>query len=158
MTRDEVFTALVKGSPGEEAKIAFAIASVPNAELRRKYMKVNALLFLCLNCSAIFGLLAAISIDTQQSSLFIVLRIAIPLVLSYFVYHFHGGMYRLLFFWCLFDLAELVFLGNFDTVFGLVKLFSLGVAVILSIRIALKVFPHLNFLGPKQDSLGRYLL
>ncbi len=158
MSREEIFNRQVKLAPSEAGKIAFAIASVPREELRRKYLKLNALLFLCLICSAISGFLLELPIDTEQSTIFIVLRIAIPLVLCYFVYHFHGGMYRLLFFWCLFDLSEFVVLGKFATHFGLIKLFSLAGAVILSIHIALKVFPHLNFLGPKRDNLGRYFL
>ncbi len=158
MSREEVFNHQVKLAPGEAGKIAFAIASVPREELHRKYLKLNSLLFLCLICAAISGGFLEFLIDTEQSTMFIALRIAIPLVLCYFVYHLHGGIYRLLFLWCLFDLSELVVMGKFAALIGLIKLLSLTIAVILSIYIALKVFPHLNFLGPKRDNLGRYFL
>ncbi len=158
MGREEAFHRRVSAHPQDASKIAFAIASVPKEEMRARYLRLNSVLFLILVGVSIMGFLQELPIDFQQSTIFIFLRIGLPLVFSYFVYHFHGGIYRLLGFWCLFDLLEWFLLAKFVTLFGLIKLILLVLAIVLSFFIAFKVFPNLRLLGPKTDAHGRYLL
>jgi len=97
-------------------------------------------------------------VDFQQSTLFIAIKFIVPLVFSYFVFHFHGGIYRLVGFWCLIDLAESLLLLGFTTGAGLAKIVVLTAIVVFSFFIAARVFPNLRLLGPRQNPEGRYLL
>ncbi len=157
-SREEIFRDLSNKAPQDSAKFAYCLASIPHPGLRQKYLKHNALLFVLLLILAGLSLAAEWPIDFHQSTLFIVIKILVPLVFSYFVYHFHGGMYRLLGIWCLIDLTESLLLLNFTTGAGLAKVIVLTNIVGLTFFLASKVFPNLRTIGPKQDGQGRYLL
>lgn len=157
-TREEIFNRMVKEDPGRVSKIAFAVAAVPRDKLRRQYGHFNTTLFMALIGIALTGLLVELPVHSGESTLALVLRVVMPLILSYFVFHFHGGIYRILGFWCLFDLVEHLLLGHHLSVVGAVKALLLVVSVLLAFYIARKVFSHLQFFGPKQDQLGRYFL
>lgn len=157
-SRENIFQELTADSPANAPKLAYSLASIPYAGLRSKYIKHNAFLFIFLLLLAGLSLAAEWPIDFQQSTIFIVIKILIPLVFSYFVYHFHGGVYRLLGIWCIIDLLESLLLLDFTTGVGLSKVAVLIVIIFLAFFIAAKVFPNLGILGPKKDSQGRYLL
>jgi hypothetical protein len=157
-SREEIFKNFSSKTPVDSAKFAYCLASIPHSGLRHKYLKHNAVLFILLLSLAGLSLASEWPIDFQQSTLFIVIKILIPLVFSYFVYHFHGGMYRVLGIWCLIDLTESLLLLNFTTGAGLAKVIVLILTVCLTFFLARKVFPNLRVLGPKQDSQNRYIL
>ncbi len=157
-SREEVFNEHVANHPAEAARFAYAIASVPHQHLRQKYLRLNGVLFLMLLGIAVLAVMAELPINFEESTLFIVIKTSVPLIFSYFVYHFHGGIYRLLGCWCLFDLFELVFLVKFTALAGIFKLLLLFLAACLAFIIALKVFPNLGFLGPKKNKQGAFLL
>lgn len=157
-SREKIFQDLSAKSPANAPKLAYSLASIPYEGLRSKYLKHNALLFIFVLLLAGFSLAAEWPIDFQQSTIFIVLKILIPLVFSYFVYQFHGGVYRLLGIWCIIDLSESILLLNFTTGAGLSKVAVLVAVIFLAFYIAAKVFPNLGILGPKKDSQGRYLV
>jgi hypothetical protein len=157
-SREGIFQELSRESPANAPKLAYSLACIPYEGLRSEYLKHNALLFIFLLTLAGLSLAAEWPIDFQQSTIFIVIKILIPLVFSYFVYHFHGGVYRLLGIWCVIDLSESLLLLNFTTGAGLSKVAVLIAVIFLSFYIATKVFPNLGILGPKKDSQGRYLL
>ncbi len=157
-SREDIFSELTAESPADTVKFAYCLASTPYRERRQKYLKYNALLFLLLIGLAGLSLAAEWPVDFQQSTLFIAIKFFVPLVFSYFVFNFHGGIYRLVGIWCLIDLAESLLLLGFATGAGLAKIVVLSAIVVLSFFIARRVFPNLGLLGPRQDSEGRYLL
>ena len=157
-SREEIFQTLSSKTPTESAKFAYCLASIPHSGLRHKYLKHNAILFILLLLLAGLSLASEWPIDFRQPTLFIVIKIFVPIVFSYFVYQFHGGVYRLLGIWCLIDLTESLLLLNFTTGAGLSKVIVLIMTVCLTFLIAKKVFPSLKIFGPKQDELGRYIL
>jgi hypothetical protein len=157
-SREKIFQELTRDSPANAPKLAYSLASIPYESLRSKYLKHNALLFIFLVMLAGLSLAAEWPIDFQQSTIFIVIKILIPLVFSYFVYHFHGGVYRLLGIWCIIDLFESLLLLDFTTGVGLSKMAVLIALIFLAFYIAVKVFPNLGILGPNKDSQGRYLV
>lgn len=157
-SRTDVFKKYTEQNPGESAKYAYIIASIPYPELRKKYVKFNAILFLLLLVLPCVILLSEWPIDFTESTLFLAIGLVVPCLFAYFVFQFHGGVYRLLGAWCLIDLLESLLLLEFTTPFELVKLTLLLLIVTLSFFLAHKVFSHLKFLGPRQDETGRYLL
>lgn len=157
-TREEIFQTLSGETPTDAAKFAYCLASIPHSGLRHKYLKHNAILFILLLLLAGLSLASEWPIDFQQPTIFIVIKILVPIVFSYFVFKFHGGVYRLLGIWCLIDLTESLLLLNFTTGAGLSKVVVLISMVCLTFFIAKKVFPNLKILGPKQDEQGRYIL
>jgi hypothetical protein len=157
-SREEIFQTLSGRTPTDAAKFAYCLASIPHSGLRHKYLKHNAILFILLLLLAGLSLASEWPIDFQKPTLFIVIKILVPIVFSYFVYQFHGGVYRLLGIWCLIDLTESLLLLNFTTGPALSKVVVLIITVCLTLFIAKKVFPNLKILGPKQDEQGRYIL
>ena len=156
--RPEIFKKLSDKKPADTAKFAYMLASIPYPERRRKYLKLNAILFLLLLALPCFIVMAEWPIDFKQSTLFITIQTLVPFLFSYFVYHFHGGIYRLLAAWCLIDFIESLLLLEFTTGFGLAKLTLLLVIIVISFFLGKKMFPNLRFLGPRRDAEGRYLL
>ncbi|MCP4337518.1 MAG: hypothetical protein GY799_01210 [Desulfobulbaceae bacterium] len=157
-SREEIFQTLSDETPTDSTKFAYCLASIPHSGLRHRYLKHNAILFILLLLLACFSLASEWPINFQQPTLFIVIKILVPIVFSYFVYQFHGGVYRLLGMWCVIDLTESLLLLNFTTGAGLAKVVVLIMTVCLTFFIAKKVFPNLKTLGPKQDEQGRYIL
>ncbi|MGB3210332.1 MAG: hypothetical protein WBB19_06465 [Desulforhopalus sp.] len=157
-SREEIFQEFSGKSPKNSAKFAYCLASIPHSGLRHRYLKHNALLFLLLLALSGLSLMVEWPIDFRQSTIFIAIKVLIPIVFSYFVYQFHGGVYRLLGIWCLIDLLESILLLQFTTGAGLAKVIVLLLTVSLSFFIAGKVFPNLRVIGPRQDLQGRYLL
>lgn len=157
ISRSEIFDKYSAGAPAKTVQIAYVLASIPTAGLRQKYLRLNALLFLLLLCLPVFTVLAEWPIDFSQSTLFIAIKTLVPLLLAYFVFQFHGGIYRVLGIWCTIDLLESILLQSFTTGAGLARVVLLFAIVLISFFLAKKVFPHLKILGPKQDENGRYL-
>lgn len=157
-TREEIFSNLSNKTPANSGKFAYCLASIPRRLLRTKYLKQNGTLFIFLLLLAGLSLASELPLDPQQSTLFIAIKVSVPLIFAYFVYQFHGGVYRLLGIWCIIDLVESLVLLRFTTAMDLSRVVVLGSIIIITFYIARKVFPNLRILGPKQDSQGRYLL
>lgn len=156
--RSEVFEKYSAKTPADTPKFAYMLASIPYPELRQKYLKLNAFLFLLLLCLPVFTVMVEWPIDFRESTLFIAIKTFVPLLLAYFVFHFHGGIYRILGLWCLIDLFESILLQSFTTGAGFAKVLLLSLIVLICFILSKRVFPNLKILGPRQDSQGRYLL
>lgn len=157
-TRSDIFNSLVADAPSEAGKIAFCIASVPEKELRKEYLIYNAVLCVLLLGYALLNAMSKLPVEFGESTFFIMLTSLIPLVFSYFIFRFHGGVYRLAGIWFLIDLIEKILLtGSPDGLAALILLVLFAI-VSLSFLIARRVFPNLGILGPKKDSNGMYLL
>lgn len=157
-SRVDIFNKFSAKTPADAPKFAYMLASIPYPQARRKYIVVNAILFLMLLALPVFTVMAAWPIDVKESTLFLSISLLVPLIFSYFVFHFHGGIYRLLGLWCTIDLLESILVSGFATPAGLGRTALLFCIVILSFVIARKVFPHLRFLGPRIDDQGNYML
>lgn len=157
-SRPDILKKYSEKSPGDTAKYAYMIASIPYPERRQKYVKWNAILFLLLLALPTVILLTEWPVDFTESTLFLAIRLVVPCLFAYFVFQFHGGVYRILGAWCLIDLFESLILLEFTTPFELAKLALLVLIVTLSFYLGHNVFSHLKFLGPRQDENGRYLL
>lgn len=157
-SRDEVYNMLSSAKPADAGKIAYCIASVPTHELRQKYLRFNAALCLLLLIYPVINLVSELPIDFSQPTLFILIRCVLPLVFAYFVFRFHGGIYRLAGIWFLLDLVESLLLTGAPDGMAAVKLLVLFVIVWLSFTIARKVFPNLGIIGPRKNQDGTYML
>lgn len=157
-SRIDLFRTLSEKTPSNTAKFAYCLASIPYPERRQKYLKLNAVLFLFLLLLPVFTIGAEWPIDFQQPTLFIAIKSSVPLMLAYFVFQFHGGVYRILGIWCIIDLIESALLLNFTTFAGLGKTVLLVIIIAMGLLIAKKAFPNLKTIGPKQDQQGRYLI
>lgn len=157
-SKQEIFNSLVSSAPAEAGKIAFCIASVPQTEMRKKYLFANALLCILLVCYSILNAMSELPVEPDEPTLFIVLTSLVPLIFAYFVFRFHGGVYRLTGIWFLIDLLENVLLKGAPDGLSTLILLVVFAIVALSFLIARKVFPNLGILGPKKDSNGKYLL
>jgi hypothetical protein len=158
VSRTEVFDKYSAKTPTDTPKVAYMLASIPYQELRQKYLKLNAFLFLLLLSLPFLNVAAEWPIDFREPTLFIAIKTLVPLILSYFVFHFHGGIYRILGLWCLIDLLESLLLLSFTTGAGFAKVVLLFLIVAICLIFSKKVFPNLKALGPRQDRQGRYLL
>jgi hypothetical protein len=157
-SRADIFKSLAASMPSETGKIAYCIASVPQTEMRKKYLFSNALLCVLLVVYSLLNAMSELPVEPGEPTLFIALTSLIPLVFSYFVFRFHGGVYRIAGIWFLIDLIERILLTGAPDGLAALILLVLFAIVILSFLIARKVFPHLAILGPKKDSSGNYLL
>lgn len=151
-TRQEIYTAFSEKSPEQSGKIAFAIASLPTEPLQRKYSLVNLLLFSLLVGYSLLNLTSYFTVH-KIPSLVLFLKISIPLIFAFYVYYFHGGLYRLLLIWSAIDLIQAIFREPSYS-----KFFLLSCILILAIFISYKIFPHCGLFGPKRDSAGNYRL
>ena len=158
LSKKEIFAQYVQQSPAEATKYAYCIASIPSAALRKKYLKINSLLLVLLVAYAALTVLAALPIDVTKPTIFLLLRTLVPIIFAYFVFYFHGGVYRIITLWCLFDLVEDLLLTGAPTMTAALKLLTLFFIIVISWFISRKVFPNLKIFGPKQDGDGRYLL
>lgn len=157
-TREEIFYELSTEKPTETVKFAYCLASIPHSPLRAKFLKTNGVLFLLLILIAGLSVATEWPINLQQSTLFIAIQFFIPLIFAYFVFHFHGGIYRLIALWFTVDFFESLLLVRFTTAVDLFSMFVVAVIVVVSLVISKKVFPNLRIFGPAQDSDGRYIL
>ena len=157
-SRTDVFGKYSAKTPTDTPKIAYMLASIPYPELRQRYLKLNACLFLLLLCLPVLTVMAEWPIDFREPTLFLAIKISVPLILAYFVFHFHGGIYRILGLWCLIDLLESLVLLNFTSGVGFSKAVLLFLIVVICFILSQKVFPNLKVLRPRQDDQGRYLL
>ncbi len=158
LSREEIFQKHVRSNPSGTAKYAYCIASIPTSVLRKQYLIMNGLLTILLVLYAVITVLAELPIDMNEPTLFILIKTLLPLIFSYFVFRFHGGIYRLIGLWCLYDLLESVLLNGVATIPDTIRLFILFCVIVLTFYIARKVFPHLRVLGPKRNSDGNYFL
>ena len=158
LSRKEIFAQYVQTAPAEAAKYAYCIASIPSAVLRKKYLTLNSLLLVLLVAYAFLSVLAALPIDLTKPTIFLLLRTLVPIIFAYFVFHFHGGAYRLITLWCLFDLVEALLLTGAPNLTAALKLLTLFFIIVISWFISRNIFPNLKIFGPKQDDNGRYLL
>lgn len=157
-SRKEIYEQLTGEAPAEAVKIAYCIGSVPENALRRKYLTFNGALFLLLLIYGVLTFITGMPVEPGEPTIFIVLTSAIPFVFAYFVFRFHGGVYRLSGIWFLIDLLETVLLVGAPDGLAALRLLVLFFVVVLSFRVGRKVFPHLGVLGPKKDETGEYLL
>ena len=158
LSREDIFKKYVRAAPAEAAKYAYCIASIPKDALRKKYLKLNSLLLVLLVAYAALTVLAALPVDLTKPTIFLLLRTLVPIIFAYFIFHFHGGVYRLITIWCLFDLAEDILLTGAPTPAAALRLLVLFFVIVLAFFIGRKVFPNLKVFGPKQDADGNYLL
>ncbi len=158
-SRQNIYSELSQLSPAESGKFAYCINSIPTEELRKKYLLINALLIISLAGYSLLTLISEFPIDFTKPTLFIFLKVFVPVVFSYFVFHFHGGLYRLIGLWCVIDLLETFALPETGLLLSnLVRLVVLFICIVLSWLIARMVFPNLTFLGPRKDKAGNYLI
>ncbi len=157
-SRNDIFQSLASSAPTEAGKIAYCIASVPEAEKRKQYLMLNGVLCVLLVVYSALNAMAELPVEPGEPTLFIVLTSLIPLVFAYFVFRFHGGVYRLAGLWFSIDFLENILLKGAPDGLSALKLLTLFGIVFLSFLIAKKVFPNLGILGPKKDSGGKYLL
>ncbi len=157
-TRQEIFTEFSEQSPEQSGKIAFAIASIPSEDSRKKYLLLNLFLFSLLIGYALLALTSSFSLGEDVDTFKLVLKTCIPLFLSYYVYHFHGGLYRFLAVWCAIELIMVLFKEGGHPLFIYSKGAILSAILFVTIFICLKVFPHFSFLNPKRDANGNYNL
>lgn len=157
-SRVEVFHSLQSKYPRQDGKIAYCIASTPDGQLRTRYLKHNALLCLLLISYSVLTLVAELPIEFDQPTLFILIKTLLPLVFLYFVYRFHGGIYRIAGIWSALDLLEAVLLTGAPDGISAIRLLVVFLVAALSFHLGRKVFPNLGILGPKRDGSGNYLL
>ena len=158
LSRENIFKKYVTADPDKAVKYAYCIASIPKSELRKQYLTINALLSVLLVVYAVLTVVAELPINPQDPTLFIVLKTVIPLVFAYFVFRFHGGAYRLIGMWCVYDMLESLMLTGVSSISAAFKLLVLFFVIVLSFFIARKVFSNLKVLGPRMDHNGNYLL
>lgn len=158
LSRQDVFSQLSSENPGNAGKIAWCIASIPTKEAREKFIRYNALLFLLLLVYAGLNLWSGLPVKPDEPTLFLFMTVAIPLVFAYFIFRFHGGVYRLAWIWFLIDLGETVLLTGAPEPIDAFKLIVLFLIMVLSLLLARKVFPNIGVLGPKKDPSGNFLL
>jgi len=158
LSREEIFKKHVKEDPDKAVKYAYCIASIPQSAMRKKYLVINALLSVLLVAYAVLTVVAELPINPQDPTLFIVLKTLIPLVFAYFAFRFHGGAYRLIGMWCVYDMLESLMLTGVSNISAALKLLVLFFVIVLAFFIARKVFPHLRVLGPKKDADGNFFL
>lgn len=157
-SRREIFAAMAGANPADAGKIAYCIASIPESNLRTKYLRHNALLCLLLITYSVLSIITGLPIPQGEPTIFLVLTAGVPLVFSYFTFRFHGGIYRIMGLWFLVDIFETALLKGAPDGLAVSKLLALFFIVTLSFLIGRKVFPHLRILGPKKDESGHYQL
>jgi hypothetical protein len=158
LSRENIFKKYAKADPGKALKYAYCIASIPKPELRKQYLIINALLSVLLVAYAALTVMAELPINPQDPTLFIVLKTLIPLVFAYFTFRFHGGAYRLIGMWCVYDMIESLMLTGVSNIASALKLLVLFFVIVFAFLIARKVFSNLKVLGPRMDHNGNYLL
>ena len=157
-SRNDIYTNLSGSAPSDAGKIAYCIASVPENSLRKKYIMLNAAMCILLVVYSILTALSGFPLEPGEPTIFLLITSVIPLVFSYFVFRFHGGVYRLAGIWFLIDFLETVLLTGAPNGIAILKALTLFVIVTLSFLIGRKVFPNLGILGPKRDDSGNYIL
>lgn len=157
-SREEIFQKHVKSNPSGAAKYAYCIASIPTAVLRKQYLTINGLLMVLLVLYAAITVLAELPINMNEPTIFILIKTLLPFIFSYFVFRFHGGIYRLIGLWCSYDLLESILLNGVTTIADAIRILIVFFVIVLAFYIARKVFPNLKVLGPKRDSSGNYFL
>jgi hypothetical protein len=157
-SKRDIFASLSAQEPSAAGKIAYCIASVPDKALRQKYLRLNSLLFLLLITCSVLTLLSGLPLEEDEPTIFLAITTVAPLLFAYFIFKFHGGVYRLAGIWFLIDLLESILLTGAPDGTAALKTVTLFFIVIIAIFIARKVFPGLGVLGPKKDNSGNYLL
>ncbi len=157
-SRDEIYREFSEQSPDDEGRIAFSIGSIPTKESRKKYFMVNQFLFSLLIGYALLALTAAYPFDGLMTVFILMLKVCIPAFFSYYVYHFHGGLYRFLCVWCTIEMIDVTFKEEFHNIFSYSKGAVLVLILATTIFLCLKIFPHLGFLNAKKGDDGSYLL
>ncbi len=157
-SRNKIYKKLVSLSPADAGKIAYCIASVPENTLRDKYIKHNAILFILLIIYSILNIFSGLPIKPDDPTIFLVITSIIPITFSYFVFKFHGGIYRLAGIWFLIDLVETILITGAPDMMDILKLLDLFIIITLAFFIGRKVFPNLGVLGLLKDDNGQFIL
>lgn len=157
-SRTDIFHELSQKSPAESGKFAYCINSIPTDALRKKFLFANGLLIVSLAGYSALTFVTESPINFNEPTLFIFVKILVPLVFSYFAFHFHGGLYRVIGLWCTVDFLEAIGVTGFESLLDLSRIVLLFISVFLSWFIAMKVFPRLAFLGPRKDRSGKYMI
>ena len=158
LSREKIFQKHVEENPSGAPKYAYCIASIPTSVLRKQYLIINGLLTILLVLYAVINVLAELPINMNEPTIFILIKTLLPLIFSYFVFRFHGGIYRLTGLWCLYDLLENILINGVANITDALRLLILFFVIVLTFYITRKVFPNLKILGPKRDSNGNYFL
>ncbi len=156
--RLELYEELAQADPEQSGKYAYCINSIPTAELRKKYLLLNGFLIVSLVGYSILTLISELPIDFNKPTLFIFVKIMVPLVFGYFAFHFHGGLYRLMTLWCAIDLLETIVLIQSGSLTDVYRVALLIICMVVSWVIARNVFPNLALLGPRKNKSGQYLI
>ncbi|MGL1932648.1 MAG: hypothetical protein OCC45_12960 [Desulfotalea sp.] len=160
-TREELFAeGCSQASTGQEKKIAFAIACVPEEEYRRDFAKTNLILTILLVLDGIFCILTEFPLAPENSLIFSLVKVASPFVFCFFTYKFYGAAYRFIAIWSLLDLlsTSVLTIAKTPDNFVLFKILIVFTVMALSWYIARKVFPHMGVLGVKKDANGTFLI
>ncbi len=157
-SRLELFEELSKASPEQSGKYAYCINSIPSEEMRKKYLLLNGFLIVSLAGYSLLTLISELPIDFSKPTLFIFVKIVVPLIFSYFSFKFHGGLYRFITLWCAIDLFETIALFQSGSTTDVYRVAVLLICMVASWLIARNVFPNLTLLGPRKDSSGRYFV
>ena len=152
-SREDIFKALCSDMPSDAGKIAYCIASVPRRALRQKY-KLNGVLFLLLVACSVLTLLSGLPLEEGDPTIFLLITTATPLLFSYFIFRFHGGVYRLAGIWFLIDLLESVLLAGTPDGVAVLKVVVLFFIVVLAFLIGRNVFPNLGISRTQEGQLG----
>ena len=87
--RSDIYKNMTSSAPSDAGKIAYCIASVPETDLRQKYIKLNATLCILLVAYSLLTALTGLPLEPDEPTIFLVITTAIPLIFSYFTFKFH---------------------------------------------------------------------
>lgn len=157
-SRQEVFEDLSKKDAGQAMKFAFAIATIPKKPIPEKCLMVNTLLLFFLLCLPILTFIDSLPIDLASPTVFLLIQLVVPLICLYFVFEYHGAIYRIAGLWFMVDFVEAVMEFRQDSLVESFRILCLFMVIVLSFYMARKLFPNLKVLGLRKDVQGNYQL
>lgn len=156
--RQTVFQELAGEDSSQAMKYAFAIATIPKKPIAEKFLMANTVLLFALLCLPVLTFISALPIDLSSPTIFLVIQLVVPLVCLYFVFEYHGAIYRIAGLWFLVDFTEAILKFQQDSLVESFRILCLFVIVTLSFYMARKLFPHLKVLGIRKGVDGNYQL
>lgn len=158
VSREEVFQQLMRTDSSQAAKHAYAIATIPKTPIPERCLIANVVLLFALLFCSVLTVVMAFPIDLSKPTIFLLLQVVIPLVFMYFVFHYHGAIYRVSVIWFVVDFLEALAQFRQDSLVDSFRILCLFIILVMSVYLARKLFPHLGLLGPKKDTAGHYQL
>ena len=158
VSRDEIFQQLMGKDSSQAVKHAYAIATIPKAPIPEKCLIANLLLLVALLCCSALTVVVALPVDFSKPTIFLLLQVVVPLVFMYFVFHYHGAIYRISVIWFVVDFLEALVQFRQDSLADSFRILCIFIVIAMSIYLARKLFPHVGLLGPKKDGAGHYQL